>query len=98
MTFTFLGEGVSDLRDHVLELDKENVVMMSAAGAIRGKVVDHEGKPVRNFRVLLNGSREREPGDKYGGFFAGFCGIGLTYTSDDGSFVVRNLGAGRFSA
>ena len=93
-SFTFLGEGVSDLRDHPLELDKENDVTMSAAGAIRGKVVDETGKPVRNFRVLLNASRGREPGDKFGGFFAGFCGIGLTYTSDDGSFLIRNLGAG----
>jgi len=93
-TFTFLGNGVSDLRDHVLELDKENLVTMTAAGAIRGKVVDHQCKPVRNFRVLLNGPRQRNPGDKYGGFFAGFCGIGLTYTSDDGSFVVHNLTGG----
>ncbi len=94
LSFTFLGDGVSDLRDHVLDLDKETVVTMSAAGAVRGKVVDHEGKPVRVFRVLLNGSREKQPNDKFGGFFAGFCGIGLTYTSDDGSFLIRNLGAG----
>lgn len=94
VTFTFLRMGVSDLRDHALDLDKENTVLMSAAGAIRGKVVDHEGKPVRNFRVLLNVSRERRPADKYGGFFAGFTGTGLSYTSDDGSFLVRNLGAG----
>ena len=67
---------------------------MSAAGAIRGRVVDEQGKPVRNFRVLLNGSRGREPGDKFGGFFAGFCGTGLTYSSDDGSFLIRNLTAG----
>lgn len=60
-TFTFLCSGVSDLRDQVLELDKENVVTMWAAGAILGKVVDHEGKPVRNFRVLLNGSRDASP-------------------------------------
>ena len=93
-TFTFLGEGVSDLRDHALELDMDNTVVMSAAGAIRGKVVDHEGKSVRSFRVLLNAPRERKPDDKFGGFFAGFCGIGLTYTSDDGSFLIRNLGAG----
>ena len=93
-TFTFLGSNVSDLRDHRMDLDKESVVTMSAAGAIRGKVVDPEGKPVRNFRVLLNVSRERDPTDKFGGFFAGFCGIGLTYSSDDGSFLIRNLGSG----
>ena len=91
--FTFLGDGVSDLRDHVLAIDKESIVTMSAAGAIRGRVVDHDGKPLRNFRVLLNASRERKPDDKFGGFFAGFCGTGLTCTSDDGSFLIRNLGA-----
>ena len=91
--FTFLREGVSDLRDHVLDLDKDVVIVMSAAGAIRGKVVDADGKPVRDFRVLLNASRERKPDDKFGGFFAGYCGIGLSYSSDDGSFLIRNLGA-----
>ena len=93
-SFTFLGDGVSDLRDHPLDFDKDNKVLMSSAGAIRGVVVDLDGKPVRNFRVLLNISREKKPGDKYGGFFAGFSGIGLTYSSDDGTFLIRNLGAG----
>lgn len=94
VTFTFLRSGVSDLRDHPLTLDSDNAVVMWSAGAIRGKVVDHEGKPVRSFRVLLNGSRQRRDDDKNGGFFAGFCGIGLSYTSDDGSFLVRNLTGG----
>ncbi len=93
-SFTFLREGVSDLRDHVLELDKDHVVIMTAAGAIRGKVLSSDGKPVRNFRVLLNGSREEKPDDKHGGFFAGFCGIGLTFSSYDGSFLIKNLTAG----
>ncbi len=92
--FVFLRDGVSDLRNHPLELDKENVVTMSAAGAILGRVIDHEGKPVRNFRVLLNAPQEQKPDDKFGGFFAGFCGTGLSYTSDEGYFVIRNLGEG----
>jgi hypothetical protein len=92
--FIFLRDGVSDLRNHPLELDKENIVTMSAAGAILGRVIDHEGKPVRNFRVLLNMPREHKPDDILGGFFAGFCGIGLSYTSDEGYFVIRNLSAG----
>ncbi|AMV36376.1 carboxypeptidase regulatory-like domain-containing protein [Planctomyces sp. SH-PL62] len=91
--FTFLRQGVSDLRDQELPLDRDADVLMSAAGAIRGKVVGPDGEPVRNFRVLLNGPRERKPDDVFGGFFAGFCGIGLSYTSDDGSFLIRNLGA-----
>jgi thiol-disulfide isomerase/thioredoxin len=93
--FDFMRKGLSALRNQVLELDgPDNTVTMQPGGAIRGRVVDPEGRPVRNFRILLNGSRERHPGDKGSSFFAGFCGIGLTYTSDDGTFVVKNLGAG----
>ncbi len=91
--FTFLGDGVTDLRDHALELDKENVVITSAAGAIRGKVLSAQGKPVRNFRVLLNDCRDRKSGDKHGGYFAGFGAPGLTYSADDGAFLIRNLAA-----
>jgi 5-hydroxyisourate hydrolase-like protein (transthyretin family) len=94
LSFTFLGQGVSALRDHPLDLDQENTVVMTGSGEIRGKVLDQSGKPVRSFRVLLNASRERKPADTDGGFFAGFCGIGLSCTADDGSFVVRNLNGG----
>lgn len=94
VTFTFLGHGVSDLRDHPLNIDGENRVVMTASGAIRGKVVDQDNNPVRSFRVLLNIPRLRLPDDKLGGYFAGFCGIGLSYTTDDGSFLVRNLTGG----
>jgi peroxiredoxin len=93
--FDFLRKGLTSLRNEVLEPDgPDNTITMQPGGAIRGRVVDPEGRPVRNFRILLNGSRERHPDDKYGGFFAGFCGIGLTYTSDDGTFAVKDLGAG----
>ena len=94
LSFDFLGDGVSDLRDHRLELGQEAVVILSAAGAIRGKVVDGAGQPVRNFRVLLNASRRRLPADKSGGYFAGFCAPGLTYSADDGSFLIRHITAG----
>ncbi len=94
--FDVLGKGLSSLRNQVLELDgPDNTITMQPGGAIRGRVVDPQWlRPSGNFRVLLNGSRERRPGDKFGGFFAGFCGIGLTYTANDGSFVVKDLGAG----
>jgi thiol-disulfide isomerase/thioredoxin len=93
--FDFLRQGLSDLRNQILELGgPDNTVTMRGGGAIQGRVVDPEGRPVRNFRILLNASRERRPDDKFGGFFAGFTGIGLTYTSDDGYFVVKDLTAG----
>lgn len=91
----FMHPGLSDLRNQVLKLDgPDNSIRMVAGGAILGRVVDPDGKPVRNFRVLLNISKDRRPGDNFGGFFAGFSGIGLTYTSEDGSFVVKDLAAG----
>ncbi len=97
VTFDFLGERRSQLRNHVLELDgADNTVTMPAAGAIRGRVVDPDGRPVRNFRILLSGARPSLPDDKSGGYFAGLCGTGLTYTSDDGTFVVKELMAESF--
>jgi hypothetical protein len=93
--FDFLRPGLSDLRNQILELDgPDNIVTMQAGGAIRGRVVDWEQRPVRSFRVLLGFPREHHAADKGGGFFAGFSGIGLTYTSDDGTFVVKELVAG----
>jgi hypothetical protein len=57
-------------------------------------VVDQNGKPIRNFRVLVAFPREHRPGDKTGGFFAGYSGIGVRFTTDDGTFAVTGVGAG----
>ena len=93
--FDFLREGLSALRNEDLEIGGgENVVRMEGAGAIRGRVVDAAGKPVRSFRILVNIPRQITPTEKAGGFFAGYCGIGLSYTGDDGVFVVTGVTAG----
>jgi beta-lactamase regulating signal transducer with metallopeptidase domain/uncharacterized GH25 family protein len=95
--FDFIKEGMSDMRNHKLALDDANNIVnvnMSYGGAISGKVVDREGKPIRNFRVLVNFPRERRPGDQSGGYFAGYSGIGVRFTSADGSFVLTGVGAG----
>ncbi len=68
---------------------------MHSGGMVRGRVVDRDGKPVRNFRIFVNAPHERQPGDKFGGYFAGYCGIGITFTSDDGVFVITELEADR---
>ena len=65
---------------------------MKSDGMIRGRVVDRDGKPVRNFRILVNSPHERHPNDDFAGYFAGYCGIGITFTSDDGVFVITDLG------
>jgi protocatechuate 3,4-dioxygenase beta subunit len=95
-TFTFLGEDLSAVRDRPLEPGDgaKNVVTMTAEGAIRGRVVDPLGHPVRNFRVLINIPKGNRPGEKVGGFFAGFTGTGVRFTSDDGTFIVSGLTAG----
>jgi hypothetical protein len=67
---------------------------MSYGGAINGRVVDRDGKPIRSFRVLVNFPREQRPGDQSGGYFAGYCGIGVRFTTTDGSFVLTGVGAG----
>ena len=93
-SFDFLGAEITELRRQTLALDRPNDVVLAAAGVVAGRVVDPAGRPVRNFRVLLNGSKERKADDKFGGFFAGFCGTGLSFTTDDGRFLVRGLGLG----
>ena len=97
--FDFVGEGFSAIRQRELALgdsdDREafNTVEMNGEGLIRGRVVDSDGAPVRNFRILLDAPRQRDPGDPIGGFFAGFSGVGLSFTTDDGTFVISDLTA-----
>ncbi len=93
--FDFLKDGLSDLRTQTLDLaKKDNVVTMQAGGAIYGRVVDENGKPVRDFRVLVNFPHDRRPGDASGGYFAGYCGMGVRFTSPDGTFVLTGVGTG----
>jgi hypothetical protein len=93
--FDFLKPGLSDVRNHPLDLaSADNIVTMLYGGAVSGRVVDRDGKPVRNFRVLVDFPRDRRPGDQTAGFFAGYSGMGVRFTSADGSFVLTGVGAG----
>jgi Protein of unknown function (DUF1416) len=95
--FDFLKQGMSEIRNHELTLggaDNTVTVTLHYGGAIKGRVVDRDGKPIRSFRLLVNAPREQRPGDASGGYFAGYCGIGVRFTSDDGSFVLTGVGAG----
>ena len=96
LDFTFLGAGLSAERGRTLDRDDpaKNVVVLSGEGAIRGLVVDPAGRPVRNFRVLLQIPEGSKPGEKVGGYFAGYGGIGVSFTRDDGTFVVSDLTTG----
>jgi uncharacterized GH25 family protein len=94
--FTFFGERMTPVRDRVLEPGDgtQNPIVMLAEGAIRGRVVDPLGQPVPEFRVLLEIPEQNRPGDKVGGFFAGYGSPGVSFTSDDGTFLVSGLTAG----
>jgi hypothetical protein len=93
--FDFLKPDLSDVRNHELALDGvANAVTMQYGGAISGRVLDRDGKPIRNIRVLVGAPRQRQQGDRLTGFFAGYSGIGVRFTSADGSFVLTGVGAG----
>ncbi|MFO0846427.1 MAG: M56 family metallopeptidase [Gemmataceae bacterium] len=93
--FDFMKSGLSGLRSQALDLDRaDNAVTMQFGGAVSGRVVDRDGTPIRNFRVLVGFPRDRRPGDKTDGYFAGYSGMGVRFTSDDGTFVLTGVGAG----
>jgi uncharacterized GH25 family protein len=93
--FDFLKPGLSDVRNHTLDLTRaDNTVTLLYGGAVSGRVLDRDGKPIRSFRVLVNFPHEKRPGDQSAGFFAGYCGMGVRFTSADGSFVLTGVGAG----
>lgn len=70
--FDFLGSGRSAMRNKMLSLDgKSNVIVIESEGAIRGRVVDSNGKPVRNFRVLFLYPTKVEQGERPGELFRG---------------------------
>jgi hypothetical protein len=93
--FDFLCTGYSNLRDQELSLKgTSNEIKLTAGGALRGRVLDPSGKPVRNFRVCV-----KLPSDRWlqpmGGYFAGFEN-GIHFTRDDGTFVITDLTADRW--
>ena len=96
VTCDVIGEGRSSVRLQPLSASDEsrNTITMLGDGAIRGRVVDPAGNPVRNFRVQVGMPRGLKPGDPVGGYFAGYSGIGLSFTRDDGEFTITGLTAG----
>ena len=67
---------------------------LQGEGAIRGRVLDPAGNPVRNFRIQVGVPKDFKPGDPAGGYFAGYGGTGLSFTRDDGEFTISGLTAG----
>jgi hypothetical protein len=93
--FDLLKSGLTDERNKILNLGgADNTITMLHGGAVSGRVVDRHGKPIRQFRILVGFPDNRLPDDKTEGFFAGYSGIGVRFTSADGSFVLTGVGAG----
>jgi hypothetical protein len=92
-TFTFHGEGVMMERDRMLEPGDgaNNIIVLTAVGAIRGRVVDLLGQPVRNFRVQLEMPERLKPGENGGGFVTSYTSPGISFTSEDGQFLASGL-------
>lgn len=93
--FDFLKEGYTDLRTQKLApAPIVNEVKILPGGALKGKVVDSQGNPIRNFRITVNQPTTQLPFDKLDGYFAGYSGMGVYFTSEDGTFVLTGVGVG----
>jgi uncharacterized GH25 family protein len=93
--FDILQQGYSELRDQTLKLNgADNEIKLTAGGALRGRVVDHSGQPVRNFRVRVMIPRDNSLRPA-GGYYAGFEN-GIYFTRDDGTFLITDVVAGNW--
>lgn len=67
-----------------------------AAGVIKGRVVDPNGEPVKDFRVTLEVPYKIGPNDQYpsghypSGFDINLARTGISYSSEDGRFAVAD--------
>jgi hypothetical protein len=91
--FDILKDGYSDRRNVTLSADKFNEIQLHSGGAIRGLVLDPQRQSVRNFKIRLMIPRIREKNERAGGYYAGFDWYGVSYTREDGVFVLTDIGA-----
>ena len=90
--FDFLKTGCSEQRSVPLKYGGfENVIELESVGVVGGAVVDENGKPVRNFNIRVGIPRQRERGENFGNYYAGFGWSGVSFTRDDGTFVLSGL-------
>jgi hypothetical protein len=91
--FDILKDGYSEQRNVTLKSDDRNDIQLHAGGAIRGLVLDAQQKQVRNFKIRVMIPRVRDPNEQVGGYYAGFDWYGVSYTRDDGVFVLTDIGS-----
>ncbi len=88
-------EGHESVEQPIQKMDQlDNQIRLKTDGGIRGRVIDHQGQPVRNFRILLDSPRIVQPNQPGGGWFAGYCGIGVSFTNDEGKFTLTGMTSG----
>jgi hypothetical protein len=93
LKFDILKNGYSERRGVTLVPGQTNEITLSAGGAVRGRVVDAAGKPVRNFKVRVMVPRDFKPDENVGGYYAGFDWYGVLFTRADGVFVMSGMPA-----
>ncbi len=88
--FDFMHDKMTELRNQTLELNSnEQTIQLDGRGAFRGRVVDMDGNPVRNFVVKLDFPRNPEPTDlESGGFDIVMQRIGNSFSHPDGKFLM----------
>jgi len=88
-----------------LGLQDNGVITMAGPGAFRGRVVDPQGHPVRDFRIMLDltecvptrptfqspSVNGADPNAHTTGIYAGLRSLGVLYTSADGTFVLSGV-------
>ena len=88
VTFDFMHSEMSERRNQMLETGKlDHVVKLASRGGFRGRVVDTNGNPVKDFRVTIDFPKNRKPNEPLKGFSVVYRGIGVTYTDDQGRFA-----------
>jgi beta-lactamase regulating signal transducer with metallopeptidase domain/protocatechuate 3,4-dioxygenase beta subunit len=93
-TIDVLHRDFSDQRGIAVELNKlDHQIQLDSYGAVRGRVLDPEGKPVKDFCVLVNFPLIPPPNQQNGGFDANYT-RGVYFTDESGRFQISMLPPG----
>ncbi len=85
-----------DLWNRELRFDGgANVVAVEVEGVVRGRVVDQNGEPVRNFRVLFLSPGRLGAEEKPGNYTITYRSTGVYFSDERGEFAVGGLESGK---
>jgi hypothetical protein len=95
--FTFNKNGYSEITNHQLPLDGDDVVEveMITSGVVLGKVIDAATeKPIASFNVRITFSPKRQPNEPSPGLRSDLIDPGQAFQAQDGTFRLRDLVVG----